>query len=496
MMIRFGLILALVLSVTANAAKISYVELEKALLGTADGKMAQEAMKAETEKQQKALSAQEAEVKKLQEELEKTGKSLSEADREKKFKFLQEKAQGLQMFYQKSQGELMAFQKKSMDPLLQRSNLVLEKLESQGGYNYILNSNPMFTLYAAPSFDLTKQFAHAYESAFGKEKPAKLTAKMPTADSNMKVGYVDMERAIAQLNDAMVVKAKLQSEFQMRQGKLEAKQMELRNLQGELQKLKDAKKDAELAEKEAEFRTKMGEAQQMYGAMQQDLSRMEQAEMAKMMQTFATAVGKIAEKSKFAFVFNQAPGGLIYGKDQMDITNAMVEQVNAKNYGPLDKTKGGMKADVKFGYIDLEAAMGQVKEGADLQKRLESDQLAKSEEFKKEEKAISDLESQFKKQQSMLKPETRQERVMAIQKRRLELEQKLMQAQQGLMQSRQQETMAMLSKMKIVLEGIGKDKQMAAVINKSPGSLLLGKPQFDVTNEAIRKYNAAYGASK
>ena len=495
-MIRFGMVWALLLSVAVGASEVAYVELEKGLLETADGKNARAAMEAETKKQQDALSKQEAEVKKLQEAFEKGSAKFSEKERETKMQALQDKAMALQAFYQKSQNDLMAFQKKTMEPLLQRSNLVLEKLESQGGYNFILNSNPMFTLYATPKVDLTKQFTHAYESAFAEKKPEKnLNVAKLNVKKGLKVGYVDMERVIAQLNDAMVVKAKLQTEFQMRQGKLEGRQAELRALQGELQKLKDANKTKEMATKEAEFRSKMGETQQLYSSMQQDLARMEQTEMTKMMQDFAANVGKIAEQSGFAFVFNQSPQGLIYGGDAMDLTNTLVERVNAKQLGALSSNQAdvGMALDkVKFGYIDLEAAMGQIKEGATLQKRLEAEQLAKSEEFKKEEASIVELESKLKKQKSMLKPEVLQERVMDIQKRRLELEQKLMQAQQGLMQQRQQEAQGMLAKMKIVLEGIGKEKKLTAVINKSPGSLLLGKPQFDVTNEAIRKYNAAY----
>lgn len=493
-MIRTLLLALTVASVSLSASvKLSYVELEKALLATSDGKQAKAKIDSETKKVEAKLKKMDKDLTALDKELSDKTKKLSKSERAKRQTQLNEKKAEARNYYMDIQQKLGKMQQDTMAPILQRADLVLQKLESQGSYTHIFNNSEGFMFYGAPRYDLTASFTNAYEAAFGKKDTIKLPTKPVTNGKTVKIGVVDMEKAVAQLNSAMKMTAKLGDEYKKRMQVIELMKGQYEKLKSELQALDDSVDEKKKALKEDELAQMEEKLQMTAFKMQQEWQQFEQGERMKLSKEFHRQVASIAKANQFSFVLNENVLALPYAKQDLDITAELVEHANATSKTPISgKTLTLDKMNIAF--VDLEQAINQVKESSVLQKDLMKDRDEKLKELSTEAEAIKKLKSQLAKQKSILKPDAYNKKNAEIQQREMQAAQTEMMLGRELEMRKQKEQMQILQKMKTILETIGKDKGYTLVVNKSPATLLFGKPASDITNLAIRKYNAAYSS--
>tara|TARA_B100001250_G_scaffold385395_1_gene381084 strand:+ start:26 stop:565 length:540 start_codon:yes stop_codon:yes gene_type:complete len=159
------------------AEKFGYVDLQRAIMETNDGKQAKGKLEKMKKERQTKLDAE-------QEKLRTEGKSLEAqkaimlpekfAQKEREFAG---KIQQLRMTYATLQKELQAQEAQLTRGILERMGLILSKLGRAKGYSVILEKTESRILWAPQSLDLTNELIRRYNAGEGKGKKSKKSKK-------------------------------------------------------------------------------------------------------------------------------------------------------------------------------------------------------------------------------------------------------------------------------------------------------------------------------
>jgi outer membrane protein len=165
-----------------------------------------------------------------------------------------------------------------------------------------------------------------------------LPASKALAD-DLKIGYVDLQRAIGETDDGKKAKANLKKVFDQKQKELDEQQEELKKAIQDLDKKRTLLPPEKVREKEAELQERMQKVQQTYVRHQQDLQGKEQEAMGKILERMNKIIAKIAVGENFTLIMDKTQGGLVYAKPHLDLTNELIRRYNSG-----EGAEGGGKA--------------------------------------------------------------------------------------------------------------------------------------------------------
>jgi outer membrane protein len=154
---------------------------------------------------------------------------------------------------------------------------------------------------------------------------------------DVKIGYVDVQRALSEVEDGRAAKNALKKEFDEKQRVLDERQEELRVMKEEMDKQglmlsAEAKQD-----KLNEFQKKMLEMQQLYFNLQKELSSRE-GEMTKgIFERMNRVLNQIADEEGYTVILEKNESSILYARPYLDITNELIRKYNAL----LAKERGG-----------------------------------------------------------------------------------------------------------------------------------------------------------
>ena len=143
----------------------------------------------------------------------------------------------------------------------------------------------------------------------------------------LKIGYVDLQRAIAETEDGRKAKAQLKKEFDQKQKELNEQQDDVRKGAEDLEKKRTLLPADKVREKEAELQSKMQKIQQTYLRHQQDLSEKEQQLLGKITERMYRIINKISTSENFSMVLDK--GAVAYAKPYLDLTNELIRRYNS-----------------------------------------------------------------------------------------------------------------------------------------------------------------------
>lgn len=145
-----------------------------------------------------------------------------------------------------------------------------------------------------------------------------------------KFAYVDMQRALDQIDEGKTIKAELKAEFDKKQKELDAKQEELKQEYSSLEALarEGVMAPEKLREKQLDLERRVKEVTQYWQEAQKALSDRERKATQSLFLRMSSVVQAIAKSEGFDFVFERAT--LVYAPESLDITNELVRKYNAK----------------------------------------------------------------------------------------------------------------------------------------------------------------------
>lgn len=146
----------------------------------------------------------------------------------------------------------------------------------------------------------------------------------------------------------------------------------------------------------------------------------------------------------------------------------------------------------KTAYAHLERAINEVEDGvkakADLQKEMDQKKTL----LEKKHKELQALEENLKKQAAVMTQEKRQAKAEEFQKKAAEFQQLYATTEQDFMKRKNDVMAPIVQKMQTLAETMRVEGGFDGIADRS--TMIAIKPELDLTNELIRRYNQVHGA--
>ena len=142
--------------------RIAVVDFQHAVIATEDGMRAQETLRKRFDKRQQELDAKQAELARINDEIEKQARVLSREAVQRRVEDWQKQMVKLQTVYLEYQKELQKMQGELMGPIIQKMREVITRLAKKNGYELIVDKQA--ALYARNDLDLTDMVIQLYKS--------------------------------------------------------------------------------------------------------------------------------------------------------------------------------------------------------------------------------------------------------------------------------------------------------------------------------------------
>lgn len=159
---------------------------------------------------------------------------------------------------------------------------------------------------------------------------AVLTLALPLAASaQTKMGYVDYQRVLLEVEDGKSAKTRLQKWLDDRQKEIDKEQEGLRKEKELLDKQASAMSEETRIQKATELQKKILELAQKWDRYRAEASTKERQEMEPIVARIDGVIAKIAEREGLSFVFERRDSGLVYAQTQYDMSNEVIRSYNA-----------------------------------------------------------------------------------------------------------------------------------------------------------------------
>lgn len=160
---------------------------------------------------------------------------------------------------------------------------------------------------------------------------AVVTLALPLASSaqNLKMGYVDYQRVLLEVEDGKSAKTRLQKWLDDRQKEIDKEQEALRKEKELLDKQASAMSEETRIQKATDLQKKILELAQKWDRYRAEAATKERQEMEPIVSKMDQVIAKLAERDGLSFVFERRDSGLIYAQVQYDLSNEVIRAYNA-----------------------------------------------------------------------------------------------------------------------------------------------------------------------
>ncbi len=152
--------------------KIAFVDLQRALEETNDGKTAKSRLKADFDQKQKELDAKQEELKKMKEALDKKAAMMKPEALQKEQADFQQRFAQLQETFMRLQKDLAQKEQDATRGILARLSQVVGKIAEREHFAMVLERSSA-VVYGQPSLDITNEVIRMYNSQAGSTKTSK-----------------------------------------------------------------------------------------------------------------------------------------------------------------------------------------------------------------------------------------------------------------------------------------------------------------------------------
>ena len=149
------------------------------------------------------------------------------------------------------------------------------------------------------------------------------------AQAEFKAAYVDIQRAVQEVEEGKAAKTRLQGMADVKQKAFEKEQNALKAEVEAYTKQKATMDDKVAAAKEGDLQKKMYDFQQRAQALQKDLADSERKELGTIFPKLETLLGQIAQREGLTMVFDRSSSGLAWAPASLDLTNELIRMYNS-----------------------------------------------------------------------------------------------------------------------------------------------------------------------
>jgi len=149
------------------------------------------------------------------------------------------------------------------------------------------------------------------------------------AQERVKIGFIDIQRAISESTAGKRAKDKFQSQVKKAEADLLKEKQELERLKGDLDKKGPLMKEEERRNLEADLQRRYVNYQRTMGDQQQELRQREGALTADILKDLEKIVNEVGKSEKFTLILER--NQILYSDQGIDVTNKVIELFNSRN---------------------------------------------------------------------------------------------------------------------------------------------------------------------
>jgi len=151
---------------------------------------------------------------------------------------------------------------------------------------------------------------------------------VPARAQAVKIGYVDVQRAVQEVEEGKAARTRLKAELEKKRADLDQKRANLEKMKTDYDKQAPVLSDDAKKKKQEELQKAFIEAQNQASEMQEELSGKEQEAMSSISKRLLQVVAEVSDRENFTFVLDKA--ALLYAPAASDVTNEVVRRYNER----------------------------------------------------------------------------------------------------------------------------------------------------------------------
>jgi outer membrane protein len=145
----------------------------------------------------------------------------------------------------------------------------------------------------------------------------------------LKIGYVDMQRALNQCTAGKEAKKIITGEVEKVHKSLEDRKKELDGLREDLEKRGAVMNESLRREKEKEYQSKLRDVQRIQRDFEEDIRRRDRELTDRVLRDLARIVQKIGEEGKYSIILEGNQPTIVYISKGLDLTEEVINRANA-----------------------------------------------------------------------------------------------------------------------------------------------------------------------
>jgi outer membrane protein len=160
-----------------------------------------------------------------------------------------------------------------------------------------------------------------------------ISAQSGGASNPTSVGVIDVQRLVLESAKGQAVLERLRNLTEQKQAEADAIQQEVRDLQAKVQAGRASLSEERLAEVEKELEDKIIEYQRFEDDAERQMQEEQAGAFAEIEDEMMPIISQAGAELQYTLIFNKFSSGLLYAKEEVDITDLILERYNAATAG-------------------------------------------------------------------------------------------------------------------------------------------------------------------
>jgi outer membrane protein len=161
-----------------------------------------------------------------------------------------------------------------------------------------------------------------------------LLVAAPARAADLKIGVVDMQRALNECEAGKKAKDQVKAKFEKAQDQLKRQREELDRARDDFDKKALVLKEEQRRDMEKDFEVKQLDFKRKYEDFQRDLKRTDSELTSGIVEQLYGIVGEIGQQKGYTMVLETSSGALLYSDKSVDITDEVIKIHNANPNRP------------------------------------------------------------------------------------------------------------------------------------------------------------------
>jgi len=160
--------------------------------------------------------------------------------------------------------------------------------------------------------------------------PVLLLFSANLAFASIKLGYVDLQKAITETSHGKAAKKKLEKEFKKKQAQLKKREADLKKMSADLEKKSLVLSDDVRLKKQQNLQQEMLKYRELVGKSQLEIQKKERELTLPIVKKLQKIIAAIAKKEGYTMVLEKSEQSVLWASKDADLTDRVVKEFEKK----------------------------------------------------------------------------------------------------------------------------------------------------------------------